>query len=96
MFNKKLRLQIAAMEARLEEQTGILNGFAKDIDELADAYTDMEELVETRRQFEERTKKDIDELKDAFGGMDELAEAQRQAFEEQIRKDICFQNMMNY
>lgn len=68
MFNKKLRLQIAAMEARLEEQTGILNGFAKD----------------------------IDELKDALGGVDELAEAQRQAFEEQIRKDIGFQNMMNY
>lgn len=39
---------------------------------------------------------DIADLKDALGGFDELAEAQRLAYQEQIKKDIGFQNMMNY
>ena len=39
---------------------------------------------------------DIADLKEALGGVDELAEAQRLAYTEQVKKDIGFQNMMNY
>ena len=39
---------------------------------------------------------DIDDLKAALDGFDELAEAQRTAYQEQLKKDIGFQNMMNY
>lgn len=39
---------------------------------------------------------DIADLKEALGGFDELAEAQRKAYQEQLKKDIGFQNMMNY
>lgn len=39
---------------------------------------------------------DIDELKNAFNDFGEIAKEQREAYAEQIRKDIGFQNMMNY
>ena len=39
---------------------------------------------------------DIADLKEALGGFAELAEAQRLAYTEQVKKDIGFQNMMNY
>ncbi len=39
---------------------------------------------------------DIADLKEALGGFDELAGAQRLAYTEQVKKDIGFQNMMNY
>ena len=39
---------------------------------------------------------DIADLKEALGGFDEFAESQRLAYTEQVKKDIGFQNMMNY
>lgn len=39
---------------------------------------------------------DIEGLREAIGGFDELAEAQRKAYQEQLKKDIGFQNMMNF
>lgn len=39
---------------------------------------------------------DIDELKSALNDYGELAKEQHEAYVEQVRKDIGFQNMMNY
>lgn len=39
---------------------------------------------------------DIGELKESLGDYGELAEAQRKAYAEQVKRDIGFQNMMNY
>lgn len=39
---------------------------------------------------------DIDELKNSLNDFGEIAKEQREAYAEQIRKDIGFQNMMNY
>lgn len=39
---------------------------------------------------------DIDELKTALDDYGELSKEQHEAYVEQVRKDIGFQNMMNY
>lgn len=65
-------------------------------DELISATTTMVELRSDNAGVLFGFAEDIDEIKTALNDYGDLAKEQREAYIAQVRKDIGFQNMINY
>lgn len=82
-----------ALKDKISENEKMIEGLQNSIVYLANSITDLRnDQTDVLFGFAA----DIDELKTALDDYGELSKEQREAYVEQVRKDIGFQNMMNY